>query len=61
MTYLCGKAFPEVGSLKIHINSVHNGQREYRCGQCGKEFSQGGHLKGHINEVHKGQKDHKCD
>ena len=47
--------------LKIHINSVHNGQKDHKCVSCGKSFSESGSLKTHINAVHNGQRDHKCD
>ena len=40
--------------LKIHINSVHNGQKVHKCEFCGKAFSQAGHLKRHIDSVNYG-------
>ena len=49
------------GTLKKHINSVHNGQKDHKCDSCGKAFSSTGDLKKHTIAVHKGQKDHKCD
>ena len=48
----CGKAFFQAGNLKIHINVVHNGQKDHKCDTCGKSFSQAGTLKKHINVVH---------
>ena len=50
----CGKEFSQAGSLKIHINSVHNGQKDHKCDSCGKAFSGAGDLKKHINSVHRG-------
>ena len=47
--------------MKIHINVVHNGQKDHKCDSCGKAFSYRGDLKKHKNSVHNGQKDHKCD
>ena len=55
--HLCGKAFPQAGKLRKHINTVHNGQKDHKCDSCEKTFSQaGGHLKNHINSVHNGKK-----
>ena len=45
----------------MHIDSVHNGQKDHKFDSCGKAFSKGENLKTHINSVHNGQKDHKCD
>ena len=42
--------------LKIHNNSVHNGQKDHKCDACGRSFSEAGNLKKHINAVHNGQK-----
>ena len=55
------KSFSQSDDSKMHINSVHNGQKDHICEPCGKVFSYAGKLKRHINAVHKGQKDHICD
>ena len=44
----CGKSFLQVGYLKIHIDTVHNGQKDHKCEPCGKAFSRAGSLKMHI-------------
>ena len=41
----CKKLFSKSGILKLHINSVHNGQKDHKCDSCGKAFSQAGNLK----------------
>ena len=48
----CGKTFSQASNLKVHINSVHNGQKDHKCDLCRKAFSEAGKLKKHINEVH---------
>ena len=53
----CGKSFSEAGSLKKHIHTVHEGQKDYKCGFCDESFSQAGHLKRHIHTIHEGQND----
>ena len=51
----CGKSFLQVGYLKRHINSIHNGQKDHKCDSCGKLFFQAEHLKKHVNSIHNGQ------
>ena len=49
-------------NLKMHINSVHNDQKDHKCDLCGKTFTQPtqpGNLKIHMNSLHNGQKDYK--
>ena len=58
--YVCGKTFSESGNLKKHINSVHNGQKDYKCDVCGKLYSSSTTLKYHKIEVHEKLK-YKCD
>ena len=53
--------FSQAHHLNLHINAVHNGQKNHKCDSCGKVFPPTGHLKAHINAVHNGQKDYKCD
>ena len=55
------KSFTTNGSLKLHIKSVHEGQRNHKCDSCGKSFITSSHLKNHIRTVHEGQRNYKCD
>ena len=55
------KPFSTANYMKIHINTIHNGEKDHKCDSCGKSFTQAGCLKRHINSVHNGQKDHKCE
>ena len=57
----CKKSFSIANYLKIHIDAIHNGQKDHKCDSCGKSFSRAENLKAHINSVHNGQNDHKCD
>ena len=44
----CGKLFSRAGTLKIHIKTVHNGQKDHKCDSCEKAFSSAQSLKKHI-------------
>ena len=57
----CGKSFSHAHSLKNHIHTIHEGQKDHKCISCGKLFSQGGYLQKHIRTIHEGQRDYKCD
>ena len=50
---LCNKEFSQNHSLKIHVQSVHEGIKK-QCKYCDKTFSSSNYLKMHINRVHKG-------
>jgi len=38
--------------LKIHIKTLHEGQRNYRCDYCGKSFTGSQYLEKHIKTIH---------
>ena len=64
----CGEAFTNAGNLKVHINRVHKGLKDYQCETCGRDFANTARpinsLKDHIMYVHEGvkkDKKHKCD
>ena len=55
----CGKELSSEFFLKKHMNSVHNSQKDNKCGICGKIFIR--KLKRHINAVHKTEKGFVCE
>ena len=55
-----GRRHRQAGSLRIHMNSVHNGIKDYKCEYCGKTLSKLQSLQGHIKAVHHKIKDLKC-
>ena len=57
----CKKSFYQKGHLNVHIPTIHEDNKDYKCDSCGKSFSEAGHLKKHIHTVHEGQKDHSCE
>ena len=58
--HICNKSFPNLCTLKVHINAVHEGQKNYQCTICDKFFGYAWYVNNHIKIVHKAIKDHKC-
>ena len=48
------KPFFTANFMKIHINTIHNGEKDHKCDSCGKAFSHAGDLKKHTKQVHAG-------
>ena len=40
--------------MRKHVESVHEGLKQYKCQQCDKAFGDDGNLKRHIKSVHEG-------
>ena len=57
----CNKSFNTAFCLKMHIRTVHEGQKRSICDMCNKSFSQSGYLTVHIRRFHEGRKDYRCD
>ncbi len=55
-------AFTDNGSLKRHVQGVHEGARPFQCtvAGCGKTFTTSGSLKAHVQGVHDGARPFKC-
>ena len=53
---ICDVRFTQSDKLKIHIASVHEGQKPFKCSIFNASFTQLGSLKTHIKRVHEGHK-----
>ena len=53
---MCGKEFNKGSNLSIHIRTVHELAKPYKCTVCGKRFGQAENLKTHMKSVHEGTK-----
>ena len=41
----CKKSFYQKGHLNVHIPTIHEGNKDYKCDSCGKSFTEvGEHL-----------------
>ena len=58
---ICEKKFTTPKYLKVHIKTIHEGERNYKCESCGKSFTQSGSLMTHIKAIHEGQENDKCN
>jgi KRAB domain-containing zinc finger protein len=47
--------------LKVHVASVHEGDKPFNCDICNYCFSKRDKLKRHIASIHEGKKPLKCD
>ena len=47
--------------MKIHIRTIHDGMKDYKCDTCGNLFTTCKNLKSHIRTVHEGRKDYECE
>ena len=56
----CGKGFGHRNYLKVHIETVHLGQKSHQCRLCGKYLSTGGNLNVHVRTIHFGEKKYNC-
>ena len=58
------KLSPQEYHLNKHIESVHEGKKQFQYNVCNTSFSRTGHLNGDIVSVHEGKKPFKfndCD
>merc|ERR1719186_88596 len=49
----------QIGYLRLHVNSIHEGQR-FSCNQCKYKATQESSLKKHIQSIHEGKR-YPCD
>ena len=47
--------------LSVHVTSVHEGKKPFKCDICSRGFGVKGNLNDHVKEVHEGKKPFKCD
>ena len=56
----CNKVFTLNGSLKRHIQCIHEKNRPFKCSACEKTFKLKNYLKRHFSSVHENKRPHKC-
>ena len=57
---LCTKVFARNQTLKIHMESVHEGKKPFKCDTCGQKFAGKSSVKRHNEVVHEGKKCFQC-
>ena len=56
----CSARFTKKRSIKVHIDSVHEGRRPFECKICQATFKGRGGLKFHTESIHEGKKPFVC-
>jgi len=56
----CGKQFKFCGALRHHVNSLHEGRKDFLCHICGKCFAEKVARDNHIR-VHTGERPFRCE
>ena len=46
--------------MQVHISTVHEGQKPFKCSICDDRFTQIASMRRHIATIHEGQKAFKC-
>ena len=49
----CELTCSRIGTLKRHVESVHEKQKNFKCEICGKTFARRDYLNGHVTNVHR--------
>ena len=57
---IVGKLFLKNG-LNVHIKSVHEEKKPFKCDDCGAAFSRKSNLNRHIESVHERKKPFQCN
>ena len=57
---ICDASFASNQSIKIHIDSVHEGEKPFNCNICDASFTEKGNLNKHVASVHEGKKPFTC-
>ena len=47
------KDLGEKGNLNVHVATVHEGQKSFKCGVCDKSFGEKDTLGRHVSMVHR--------
>ena len=59
---ICQQSYSNPGNLRVHVNSVHKGLKDFQCEYCMAEYLSSSQLTKHIKNVHEKIKDViKCD
>ena len=56
----CDLSFAKKHNLKVHIRTVHEGQKPFKCTICDASFARSGNLKKHVATVHERKKPFQC-
>ena len=58
---ICCKTFSQMGSLKMHIKTVHEKKKTFKCDNCDYSCSHTNSMTRHVESVHEKKKQFKCE
>ena len=61
LMYQNSRIFSLKTQLKVHLETIHEGSKPYKCEVCNYSAALKNTLKQHTNNVHQGRKDFKCN
>ena len=54
------KTFARKMELNLHVQTVHLGQRKYRCNECDRSFGTNYGMNSHIRQIHMNKRNYNC-
>ncbi|KAM3957642.1 uncharacterized protein ACR2FA_008351 [Aphomia sociella] len=57
---VCGKTFPIMSKMKVHLNEVHVREKNFSCSMCEQKFFSKTHVQKHMVK-HFGERVHQCE
>ena len=58
--HFCGKSYKKASGLKVHIATIHNKEKKFRCDECDKSFGRLDTLNKH-KRLHTREQDFVCE
>ena len=54
---ICNAIFGRNWSLKTHVETIHEGMKQFKCDICNAEFTSKQGMEEHVTTIHEGKKE----